>query len=729
MPHVDGLRCVAVMSVLLFHFGVPGLSGGFVGVDVFFVISGYLITKIIVDEVVATGDFRFRNFYSRRIRRILPALIATLAVTTILAIVSLTPADLVAYGKSLVASAVSASNLLFWSESGYFDAVSKTKPLLHTWSLSVEEQFYLFWPALIYLSYRAFGKRGVVLGIVISGALSFVANHAAVTFGRADFKSDIFFLTHYRVFEFAIGAVGCFVIKKVPSSRRLHELMMATGLVLIAWSIYSLKEGMVFPYTNALLPCLGAFLVIASGSSRGAGWLLSNTATVWMGKISYSLYLVHWPVVVFVDQFMPATDWSTRFWVMMPVSFAAALALHHLVEVKFRYARQDTDQRRLAGRILGASLAFCAAGVMIFASNGMTWRYDFFTPGSFGGAPALAKQGESVGGSPAAERQPTAAEGFETVGVAYAAEGSAAVGADSGSGASSSVEGVASEQSNQPEQTGGDVGEKFRPLGAAEIDAGKGARFTDVMSACNIELLHDATRCFMGRPSQVLVFGNSHEPDAFNALNYIYGDDKRVNLINFGTVNDCELKLGDGAVSSSTQALACDKRFAILNSDEFIENIDVIFYNTHQGFDYIARDLWSVMEMIKKRNPSIKIVAIGSYLQTSMDCSSLYNKYMTYDACRSAEFVNYFNIDEVTNSPLPQVKSLDYVYISKYRLLCEGGELEKCAVFANGEPAFYDQHHLSRGFARYLGERIAKVHGSDLARVGLPIPDPGSGVH
>ena len=676
MPHIDGLRCVAVMAVLLFHFGVPGLGGGYVGVDIFFVISGYLISSIIIGEMVSTGEFNFRNFYARRVRRILPALIATLLVTSAFAWVILTPADLVAYGKSLVASAVSLSNLQFWSESGYFDTASQTKPLLHTWSLSVEEQFYLVWPALLYLCHRFFGKRGLFWGIVAAGLLSFLANYVAVTRQGIGYRSDLFFLPHFRVFEFAIGAMGFYVIRKLPSSRAVQEGLLAVGIGLIVYSIVALEEGDVFPYVNAIAPCIGTLLVIAARESSAARLLLGNPVAVWIGKISYSLYLTHWPVVVFAGQYMTASHWTTRFAIMAVLSLLAAIPLHYLVEVRFRHSGRSAVGGGPVGRTLAAAMLCCAMGAAFLISDGMTWRYQYFTPGA----------------------------------ILHGGEGSATSSAQ----ASDRHADVASVNSGS-----------FRPLGAAEIDAGKAKRFEKLMAACNVETLDDPSRCFMDRPAQVLLFGNSHEPDAFNAFDEIYGKDSRVNLINFGTVNDCEVVLGANSISSTTSQLACDKRFAVLDSDRLIQALDVIVFNTHQGFDAVAGDLWKILEILKKRNPSLRIVAIGSYLQTSTDCASLYNRYGTYDACRRPEFVNYINVDEQAKSPIPQVHSLDYLYISKYALLCKDSALAGCAVEADGEPAFYDQHHLSWGFARYMGRRLAEVHAKDLAEVGLPVPVDG----
>lgn len=670
MPHLDGLRCLAVMAVLLFHFGVPGFGGGYVGVDVFFVISGYLITKIIVDEVVNNGRFNFRNFYARRIRRILPALIGTLAITSLLAIATLTPADLVAYGKSLAASAVSLSNVLFWSESGYFDAASKTKPLLHTWSLSVEEQFYLFWPAFIYLSHRFLGRKGLVWSIVVAGIASFIANRLAVTAHGVSFKSDIFFLPQYRVFEFAVGGLGCFLVKKLPRSRVLHEVMMGLGLFLIASSVVWLREGMVFPYVKGIAPCLGALLIIIGSEAKVVGILLTNRLSVWVGTISYSLYLTHWPIVVFVEQCLPTTAWATQFTLMVVLSFATAVALHYGVENRFRYAGPKTGQPELVAKILASSATMCLLGVVVLASNGMLWRYHYFTPGAIQGGGVALAQGNTV------------------------------------------THGVDDTNAMPP----------FHPLSSADIEAGKGRRFADLATACNVLVLSDPTRCFMDRPYQVLFFGNSHEPDAFNAFNHIYDRDLRVNLINFGSVNDCDMAIRGDTVSSPRHELSCNDRFKTLNDKNFLKHISVVVYNAHTGFDLVAKDLWRVLEIMKRKNPSIRIIAIGSYLQTTMDCSSLYNKYKTYDACKSSEFVNHFGPDEREKSPIPQVKTLDYIYISKYELFCKNAVLSTCTVFANGEPAFYDEDHLSMGFARYMGDRILQTHKDDLLRAGLPVP-------
>lgn len=687
------------MAVLLFHFGVPGLGGGFVGVDVFFVISGFLISSIIIEELSETGSFSFKSFYMRRLRRILPALLATLVATAAGAILLLPPAELVSFGKSLAASAVSLSNIQFWSESGYFDAASQSKPLLHTWSLSVEEQFYLFWPALLYFGYRLAGRRGLLWSVVISGILSFAANYWAISNQRIGFASDLFFLTHYRVFEFAIGAAGYYLIHKMPRGQLVQNGAFLFGLAMVGYSIVTLVEGDVFPYINAIFPCVGTLLLIVAAGSSWSAMLLGNRLTVWIGRLSYALYLVHWPLAVFLSICLPTLSWPVRTILLLVSSFIGAATLHYLVERRFRHAASVSAGRKIMfGAVATAALSLVIGGVMA-ASDGMTWRYRYFTPGALvdraGALPSPAHDTSA----PVLEA-PSVPSGEESA-VGELSDGQTAQSAD--------------EKSKAEEL------ELFRPLGASEIEAGKSRRFERLAGACRIDALDDPTRCFMGREKQVLIFGNSHEPDAFNAFDEIYGGNQAVNLINFGTVNDCQLVLGEKSISSRTLELGCKQRFSILDSDQFIGGLDIVVYNTHQGFDPVAVDLWKILGILKERNPDIHIIAIGSYLQTSVECATLYNQHRSYEACRHPDFVNYINVEERKKSPIPEVHSLSYLYVSKYELLCGGGDLSRCEITADGAPAFYDQHHLSLPFARYMGRKFAAQFGPQLAEMGIPV--------
>lgn len=336
-PDIDGLRAVAVLSVLLFHLDVSAFSGGFVGVDVFFVISGYLITGLIKAEYDSTKKFNFFRFYVRRFRRIFPALFVA-------AILCLIPAFLLfgstlfsEFFASLIASLTSVSNIYFWSKVSYFDTSAEMKPLLHTWSLSVEEQYYLIAPAFGLIALRA-GPIKAPLLIACVGIASLWANIAFPSLRmQYDMPSTIFYLMPFRVFEFAIGALLVWVPRKSEPHAR-DEILLPVALAMIAIAVFGYSEKMVFPSYYALLPCGGAALAIYSGRAAFAGNLLRNPLAVGIGLISYSLYLVHWPFIVF---YRYATDHvlsTAEKLGLFAVSVAAAYLLYRLVEQRFRYS-------------------------------------------------------------------------------------------------------------------------------------------------------------------------------------------------------------------------------------------------------------------------------------------------------------------------------------------------------------------------------------------------------
>ncbi|WP_417909795.1 acyltransferase family protein [Candidatus Electronema sp. PJ] len=290
---IDGLRAAAVLAVLLYHFDFALFSGGFTGVDIFFVISGFLITQNIMADI-ASGSFSFARFYARRIKRLFPALYATLLLSLLFSHLLFTPEHHAQFGKSLLASLLSVSNILFWKEAGYFDTSVEFKPLLHTWSLAVEEQFYFVWPALL-LVLSKLGKKWLLLFLLIS---SVVSGYWAERWLKID-PSGAFFLTPFRLAEFACGAVLVWLLPFQPKNKLLLEPLLAVGFLCIGWSIFTFSKQTPFPGLHALLPSLGAALIIYSGQARLLGWLLRNPVSAGIGLISYSLYLIHWPLLIF----------------------------------------------------------------------------------------------------------------------------------------------------------------------------------------------------------------------------------------------------------------------------------------------------------------------------------------------------------------------------------------------------------------------------------------------
>ena len=293
LSHVDGLRCVAVLSVILFHLDFALFSGGWVGVDVFFVISGFLITRLIV-ESVERGSFSFGDFYTRRARRVFPALIFTIAVSFLVGCLIFDPIYRQHFAGEVVYALAAVPNLFYWRDGSYFGVAESFKPLLHTWSLGVEEQFYLVWPLALTL---LLGLRRVMLWSVLLGAF-FISISAADFYYHAGSENAVFFLLPTRIFEFTIGALTVWIVDhRVPE--RVREGSMLCGLGLVAYAVFGFTPSTPFPSFYALIPCVGTALAIVGGSARRLAQLLSNPPVVWVGKISYSLYLAHWPIIVF----------------------------------------------------------------------------------------------------------------------------------------------------------------------------------------------------------------------------------------------------------------------------------------------------------------------------------------------------------------------------------------------------------------------------------------------
>jgi peptidoglycan/LPS O-acetylase OafA/YrhL len=291
-PEIDGLRAVAVLLVLLFHLGISGLGGGYVGVDVFFVISGFLITRILYTEITA-GTFRFANFYERRVRRIVPSQLATLLLVALGAFLLFSPTDFLKFADALMATLLFVSNIYFWKEIGYFTSDVEIKPLLHMWSLSVEEQFYLIWPILLLWVMTRRWRGWVPL---IGGLLAAASLALAVIWSHKD-PNAAFYLLPFRMFEFMIG--GALVWLPRLTHRFVNEALFLGGLALITYSATHYTITTPFPSYFALVPCMGAALVIYGGTAPYSRWLLANPVMTYLGRISYQIYLIHWPLIVF----------------------------------------------------------------------------------------------------------------------------------------------------------------------------------------------------------------------------------------------------------------------------------------------------------------------------------------------------------------------------------------------------------------------------------------------
>ena len=295
---IDGLRALAVLPVILFHAGFTTFSGGFVGVDIFFVISGYLITTIIVDEM-DKGSFSLLNFYERRARRILPALFFVMLCTLPYAWFWMLPQDLKSFSQSLVAVPLFASNVLFYLKSGYFDTASELKPLLHTWSLAVEEQYYVLFPVFLMLAWKL-GKKRIISLLALVALVSVIA----AQWGSATYPSFSFYLLPTRAFEILIGALISLYINHKQSiisvSQSVSQSVSLAGFALILYAIFAFDKNTPSPSLYTLIPTIGAGLILVFANNGNiVGKLLGSKLVVGIGLISYSVYLWHQPLLAF----------------------------------------------------------------------------------------------------------------------------------------------------------------------------------------------------------------------------------------------------------------------------------------------------------------------------------------------------------------------------------------------------------------------------------------------
>lgn len=367
---IDGLRAFAILPVILFHAGFPQFSGGFVGVDVFFVISGYLITKIILSDI-ANGEFSLVNFYERRARRIFPVLFFVMAVSVPFAWMTLSKSDLISFSKSLAAVPLFVSNVFFWRDGGYFETASELKPLLHTWSLAVEEQYYIFFPfLLIFLSKKR--RPWLIYTIVLVLIVSLLLAH----FGSIAKPIPTFFLLPTRAWELATGALVAILIdgksnKIVLTSGRCKELLSALGFILIIGSIFGFSKSVPSPSLYVLVPTVGAALVICYASQETlVGKLLGLKVFVSVGLISYSAYLWHQPIFAFARHKLITPD-SVVMMSLSVFSLVLAFLSWRLIEKPFRSRLIVSGKSVLIASLLGGIFYITFGAISINALQGV----------------------------------------------------------------------------------------------------------------------------------------------------------------------------------------------------------------------------------------------------------------------------------------------------------------------------------------------------------------------
>jgi peptidoglycan/LPS O-acetylase OafA/YrhL len=363
---IDGLRAFAVLSVVLYHAFPKEIRGGFVGVDVFFVISGFLISSILFGEMTE-GRFSFTAFYGRRVRRIFPALAVCLAAVLAYGFVSLTPSELAQLGKHVFFGAGFLSNIVLWSESGYFDSAVSLKPLLHLWSLGIEEQFYIIWPALLWMVFRMKAKVGRLL--VVLFLASFAIN---IVLSITDISDD-FYLPVSRFWELLAGA-GLAWQRRIVLTPNVRSWISFAGLGALLTSVALFTPQMRFPGWLALLPVAGAVAVMLAGPEATVNRVVfSNRAVVFVGLISYPLYIWHWPLISYAYVIRLGKEpTSLMAAALVAASFLLAWATYRFIEYPVRFGAHR-QRGTLIVAVCVAALGAC--GLAVWTGSGFPERF------------------------------------------------------------------------------------------------------------------------------------------------------------------------------------------------------------------------------------------------------------------------------------------------------------------------------------------------------------------
>ena len=384
-PDIDGLRAVAVLLVVFHHAFPQVLKGGFIGVDLFFVISGFLISTIIFQSL-EQGAFSFLDFYKRRVKRIFPALSLVLIASFVCGWFVLLPADYKQLGKHMAAGAAFVSNFAFWSESGYFDSGSKLKPLLHLWSLGIEEQYYIFWPFIVLYAWKR--KISLFKVCLVILAISFAIN----IFTAKNNAVAAFYSPLSRFWELLIGSVLAYTsmqTAKTPKSATADNWTAWAGVALLAIGVYLINPERRFPGFWALFPTLAAYLLIKAGPKAWFNqYVLSNKLLVWIGLISFPLYLWHWPIFVFTE--IRSGELATALKLsLIALSILLSWLTYRFVERPIRFGKLIVETKTIPLGLCAVLLATAMAGGYAYQRDGFSFRFPKFIQALLNNQPKL----------------------------------------------------------------------------------------------------------------------------------------------------------------------------------------------------------------------------------------------------------------------------------------------------------------------------------------------------
>lgn len=673
--HVDGLRAFAVLFVIIFHLQPEVLPGGYLGVDIFFVISGYLITGILRDKMRVCAVFSFKEFYIRRIRRLFPALALTLLLSLVVAIFIMPRALLNDVGNQLVAVMLYASNIWYWSQAGYWDDASDTKLLLHTWSLSVEEQFYIFWPLFVWsLSGQTdqnFARS--ICGVVMISLLLNVCWGALMNEWLMEDSATVFFWTPFRMFEFALGGLmscSCLFTQSHASHTddkyRVIKTIVAC-LLIIGPVLYPCSNSLPL-FLVALLPCLGTAILIRDGNKGIVNSILTNSVIVTTGAMSYSLYLVHWPIIVLYKVWYLRSPDIITSCCLAGLTVLLGWISHKFVETPFRASKEVKDAPSLRSTFM---IGWVLVSITLLLAGLLTANIaDVVLPNASG---RLDAQHVLVG---KLRRHIRFNEGCHLADFSLGDNGT--------------------------------------------LSAGPRCHLDRKLQVLVYGNSHEKD----GYNSFDFVYGNSTDVNliSFGATNRLV----QKHVVPFQVHSPEFMRAG----------LLYDEKF-LSKLDVFVISFFGAFGETEYPAKQIYSYWWPwfVANSIMERNPNINIIALGPYIGTlTRDCHVLYGQIGSLDACMNPKYIvptppPLIPLSEIFNERKPPQSFIDlrgklaggkYLYIDVLSMLCPASTLASCVTEIDGEPWAYDRHHKSTALSEHIGKLMAVRYDDMLQKFGFP---------
>ncbi|MDP2234842.1 MAG: acyltransferase family protein [Bacteroidales bacterium] len=394
LDHLDSLRALAVLLVLLFHLDISLFKGGFIGVDVFFVISGFLITRNITHEYRTTQGFNISRFYYRRVKRLMPSYFLTSIFVFILGFLLLSPSDFIGLTESIFSGSIALSNFYFLGESGYFDTAAKLKPMLHTWSLSVEEQYYFIWPLTLFLFLKGFSKYKTYILILSLSIIAFIATFYINAYGvseeiliffsrhkesTTDLQSLLFFMLPFRTYEFLMGALLVFIPEIHIRNEKTKGLITSLGFLLILVPAVIFNDKLSYLSILNIIPCAGISLLIIAPQTKYFKWFYLNNMLRQTGNASYTIYLFHWPIIVYYKHLYDKPINLISGLILFVLSIGISLLVYKYYETPFRQYKLKSiklDYAKMAFMFLLFAGGSYAIKKNVSANDGWLWRLD-----------------------------------------------------------------------------------------------------------------------------------------------------------------------------------------------------------------------------------------------------------------------------------------------------------------------------------------------------------------